>query len=202
MKTALLAAVLAATATAAHAACPTGADMATGTLKIVDQHGGIGLYTLKGDGKVYEAYDPDKEEGFWVETLYGIYVLRDGNLKFGEIHGDIRVLTYPTPLDQMPNPDQPGSYMMEASVKNTPDAPPEAEKIQVTIGPMGKFGVGACSYDSRLITLLTDFADGSNSLAQIAYLPELQIGFYHGYGTREDMLTEYYRPMSIEMVPN
>ena len=54
---------------------------------------------------------------------------------------------------------------------------------------------------SGLVTLLTDFADGSNSLAQIAYLPELKIGFYHDYGTREDLLTDYYVPKSISIVP-
>lgn len=185
---------------AALAACPGRADMARATVKITDQNDGVGLYTHMGKGKVYEEYDPDQESGFWVESLFGIYVLRDGSTVKGMVDpASTRTLTYKVPLDQLPGPDQPGTYTFEATATSPSKPQPETEKIQVTIGAMGKFSVGICSYDSRLITLVTDFADGTNSLAQISYLPELQIGFYHAFGTREDGLTDYYRPRTISI---
>ena len=194
-----LAAILVAIGTgAAHAACPVAADLENG-VKIVDRNDGVGIYQRLSNGLIYEAYDIDTPDGYWVESALGVYLTRDGNLKNGDkVPASESTFTFPVPVDQLPAPTDGMKWEGDVKVSKA-GQPDEVERKFVSAGPETTLSMGACTYKARVVTIITDFADGTNLVGQMHYLPELGFSFYSAYGTREDWLTDYYVPRSIEV---
>ncbi|MEM7057060.1 MAG: hypothetical protein AAF557_05680 [Pseudomonadota bacterium] len=199
MKTALIAALLAACATVAYAACPVPADLDSG-IKIEDRAGGVGYYKRRPNGLIREDYDIEEEEGYWVESVLGVYLTRDGNLKFGEEEPATESrFNHAVPLDQLPVPAEGVTWNGEVTLSRQ-GKPDEIERKTMSVGPETTLTIGKCTYKSFLVTMITDFADGTDLVGQMHYMPEMGFSFYSGYGSRKDWLTDYYVPRSIEAV--
>lgn len=168
------------TGSAALADCPQGmAD--TGDGVFVSFNDFYVRYDRQADGSVLEqeVYLEDGG-GFRVHSISGAFVLQSWDTRYGALIGNTsEVTTYAIGIENLPTLF-PGLTWQGSTVRRHDDGTTNVETLDVLMEPEGTISLGACSYASWPIRVITTGDDGGAFVDRLTYLPSLGFAIYHG----------------------
>lgn len=149
------------------------------------------------EDRVIEIYrSPQRDDGFWVESLRGVYPIKDGYLELGA--PDLSTFSeskYSAPLESLPAPTPGTSWTGEIEEVDSRGVVQGQTSLTVTFGGRRTLTIGECAYAAIPTETLYADAEGGYQ-GTLDYLPALGIAIQTAGGQLGQLL-EFYHPISI-----
>ncbi|MEM0990504.1 MAG: hypothetical protein AAGK00_16670 [Pseudomonadota bacterium] len=184
----------------AAAACPTVADLDTTGIWVRSSDGSITHYERTGPNLVSEMTMYDANEGHWLESHLGIYVVRDMSVVNAQRDPQSeRITAFPIPVEKLPGAI-PGEKW-SGPLQITEGTEVTTEEFSIQYGPTQVYRIGDCEYDAipADTVFMSDATTGGTG--RLMYLTDLGIALFVASGEFGSFYSDFYTVTEISTEP-
>lgn len=158
-------------------------------------------YKRGAEDEIVETSEYPDEAPVVTHSHLGLYFLKDGTLKDGDIDpGSLSQYEYPD-LAALPHPDSTGTWATDVKVYGAGEAVATNDRFTFYRGSKAEISFAGCKYEGRIIVARLIYEDNAGEwTTQYAYIPELGIAVFLAAGETPFSYELFFRPVSISEV--